>query len=104
MKFGQSVAMLAFTSLAILGTTQNLNANDIVASAFGLRIVAFAAMGFCIAGAIILLAYNEKKVMSTILKKYTQKPDNSPVEPAESVSDPEPAEPAEVSSGEDKAE
>ena len=104
MKFGQSVAMLAFTSLAILGTTQNLNANDIVASAFGLRIVAFAAMGFCIAGAVILLAYNEKKVMSTILKKYTQKPEDSPAEPAESVSDPEPAEPAEVSSGEDKAE
>ena len=69
MKFGQSLAMLAFTSLAILGTTQNLNSNDITASALGLRIVAFVAVAFCVTGALILLLYNEKKVMSTIAGK-----------------------------------
>lgn len=69
MKFGQSVAMLAFTSLAIIGTTQNLNSNDITASSLGLRIVAFVAMAFCVAGALILMLYNEKKVMRTIADK-----------------------------------
>ncbi len=69
MKFGQSVAMLAFTSLAIIGTTQNLNSNDITASALGLRIVAIVAVAFCVAGALILMLYNEKKVMSTIADK-----------------------------------
>ena len=69
MKFGQSVAMLAFTSLAIIGTTQNLNSNDITASVLGLRIVAFVAVAFCVAGALILMLYNEKKVMSTIADK-----------------------------------
>ena len=32
MKWGQSIAMLVFTSLAIIGTTQNVNANDITAT------------------------------------------------------------------------
>ena len=69
MKFGQSVAMLVFTSLAILGTTQDLTSNDLTASAFGLRIVAIAAVVFCVAGAVILSFYNEAKVMKTIAKK-----------------------------------
>jgi len=69
MKFGQSVAMLVFTSLAILGTTQDLTSNDLKASAFGLRIVAIAAVVFCVAGAVILSFYNEAKVMKTIAKK-----------------------------------
>jgi len=69
MKFGQSVAMLVFTSLAILGTTQDLTSNDLTASAFGLRIVAIAAVIFCVAGAVILSFYNEAKVMKTIAKK-----------------------------------
>jgi len=69
MKFGQSVAMLAFTSLAIIGTTQNLNSNDITASVLGLRIVAIVAIAFCVAGALILMLYNEKKVMQTIAGK-----------------------------------
>ena len=69
MKLGQSIAMLAFTSLAIIGTTQNLNSNDITASSLGLMIVAFAAVAFCVLGAVILMFYNEKKVMKTIAKK-----------------------------------
>ena len=66
MKFGQSVAMLVFTSLAVLGTTQDLKSNDLTASPIGLRIVALVAVCFCVLGAIILMAYDEKKVMKTI--------------------------------------
>ena len=66
MKWGQSLAMLIFTSLAIIGTTQNVNANEITASALGLRIVAIAAIAFCLLGALILSLYNEKKVMKVI--------------------------------------
>ncbi len=69
MKFGQSVAMLVFTSLAVLGTTQDITSNDLTASPFGLRIVAIAAVIFCTAGAVILSFYNEKKIMGVIAKK-----------------------------------
>ncbi|MBQ5399418.1 MAG: MFS transporter [Ruminococcus sp.] len=68
MKFGQSLAMLVFTSLAIIGTTQNTNSNDITASVLGMTIVGFVAVAFCSFGALILSLYNEKKVMSTIEK------------------------------------
>ncbi|MBR2121417.1 MAG: MFS transporter [Lachnospiraceae bacterium] len=66
MKFGQSVAMLAFTSLAVLGTVQDITSNDLTASETGLRIVAIVAVLFCVLGAVILSFYNEKKVMDTI--------------------------------------
>ena len=66
MKFGQSIAMLVFTSLAVLGTTQDLTSNDLTASEPGLRIVAIVAVCFCVLGAVILMAYDEKKVMKTI--------------------------------------
>ena len=66
MKFGQSVAMLVFTSLAVLGTTQDLTSNDLTASPVGLRIVAVVAVVFCVLGAVILAAYDEKSVMKTI--------------------------------------
>ncbi len=66
MKFGQSIAMLVFTSLAVLGTTQDLSSNDLTASPVGLRIVAIVAVLFCVLGAIILISYDEKKVMSDI--------------------------------------
>lgn len=66
MKMGQSVAMLVFTSLAILGTTQDLKSNDLTASEPGLRIVAIVAVVFCTLGAVILALYNEKKVIGTI--------------------------------------
>ena len=72
MKWGQALAMLVFTSLAILGTTQVANSNEITASAFGLRIVAIVAVVFCVLGAIILAAYNEKKVMKTIEDHHQQ--------------------------------
>ena len=66
MKFGQSVAMLAFTSLAVLGTVQDITSNDLTASETGLRIVAIVAVLFCVLGAVILSLYHEKKVMETI--------------------------------------
>ena len=75
MKMGQSVAMLIFTSLAILGAdnltnTANQASNDITATVFGLRWVSIAAVAFCTLGAVILALYNEKKVMSTIEKAH----------------------------------
>ena len=69
MKWGQALAMLVFTSLAIIGTTQAENSNEITASALGLRIVAIVAVCFCTLGALILALYNEKKVMKTIESK-----------------------------------
>lgn len=72
MKMGQSVAMLVFTSLAILGTTQDLTSNDLTASAFGLRIIAIVAVVFCTLGAVILAAYKEKKVMKTIEEAHAK--------------------------------
>ncbi len=66
MKFGQSIAMLVFTSLAVLGTAQDLTSNNLTASPAGLRIVAITAVCFCVLGAFILMTYDEKKVMSDI--------------------------------------
>ena len=73
MKWGQALAMLVFTSLAIIGTTQAENSNEITASALGLRIVAIVAVCFCTLGAVILALYNEKKVMKTIESKKEKK-------------------------------
>ena len=58
-----------FTSLAIFGTTQNLDSNDITANPTGLTIVAFVAVTFCVLGAVILSLYNEKGVMKTLSEK-----------------------------------
>ncbi len=73
MKWGQALAMLVFTSLAIIGTTQAANSNEITASKLGLRIVAIVAVCFCTLGAVILGLYNEKKVMKTIESKTEKK-------------------------------
>ena len=62
--------MLAFTSLAVLGTMQDLKSNDLTASPIGLRIVAIVAIVFCVLGAVILSFYNEKKVMKTIADEH----------------------------------
>lgn len=68
MKFGQSLAMVLFTSFAIIGTSQNADANDIVASKTGMMVVAIVAVAFCVTGAIILFFYREKHIMKTIAK------------------------------------
>ena len=72
MKWGQALAMLVFTSLAILGTTQDLKSNDLTASEFGLRIIAIVAVAFCPLGALILSFYKEKKVMKTIEEAHAK--------------------------------
>jgi len=72
MKWGQALAMLVFTSLAILGTTQDLKSNDLTASEFGLRIIAIVAVAFCALGAVILALYKEKKVMQTIEEAHAK--------------------------------
>ena len=59
MKLGQSIAMLAFTSLAIIGSVgvQDKTSNDITATTTGLLIVAIVAVVFCVLGAAVLLMY-----------------------------------------------
>ena len=74
MKFGQSLAMLLFTSLAIIGTTQNANSNDITASTLGMTVVGIVAVVFCVLGACIMIFYNEKKIMKSIAKEEEQTP------------------------------
>ena len=69
MKWGQSIAMLVFTSLAIFGTAQDKTSNDITANPTGLTIVAFVAVTFCVLGALVLSFYNEKGVMKTLSEK-----------------------------------
>ena len=69
MKLGQSIAMLAFTSLAIIGTVNaDKTSNDITANPLGLGIVAIVAVVFCVLGAVILFFYREKKIMKIIAK------------------------------------
>ncbi|MCR5350495.1 MAG: MFS transporter [Acholeplasmatales bacterium] len=85
MKFGQSLAMLVFTSLAILGTKQDTTKNDITANPIGLMIVAIVAVAFCVLGAVILFFYREKKIMKTIAKEE----DKAYLEAIESEKEPE---------------
>ena len=66
MKFGQSLAMLIFTSLAIIGAEQQTELNEIVASVEGMIFVGIVSVLFCVLGAGLLLLYNEKKVMKVI--------------------------------------
>ena len=68
MKLSQSVVMLAFTSLAILGVNQDTSSNGIVASEHGLRLVAIAAIAFCLMGAVFLFFYREKNVNDVIAR------------------------------------
>ena len=68
MKFGQSLAMLLFTTFALIGNTVDASSNEIVPTKIGMVVVAIAAVVFCALGAVILFFYREKKVMSTIAK------------------------------------
>ena len=69
--------MLVFTSLAVLGATQNLKSNDLTASPVGLRIVAVVAVCFCVLGAVLLGRYDEKKVMAVIQDNESAAEDDS---------------------------
>jgi GPH family glycoside/pentoside/hexuronide:cation symporter len=68
MKFGQSLAMILFTSLAVAMAASKVT-DEVYPSKLGLVIVAIVAVAFCVAGAVILFFYNEKKVMKTIAKE-----------------------------------
>jgi len=57
-KLGQSLAMIIFTSLATLGS-----------HGFGYRVAALSASILCLIGGIILMFYNEKKVLSVTANK-----------------------------------
>ena len=73
MKWGQSLAMLLFTSLAIIGVNRAsadlTGKNEITASAIGLTIVAITAVVFCVAGAVILLMYDEGRINRILARK-----------------------------------
>ena len=67
MKFGQSLAMILFTSFALIGGIEV--DNDLYPAKTGMLIAALVAVAFCVAGAFILMLYKEKKVMKIIAKK-----------------------------------
>ncbi|MBR4495907.1 MAG: MFS transporter [Acholeplasmatales bacterium] len=75
MKLGQSIAMLVFTSLAVIGAStmeEEVDPNQISATWQGVTIVACVAVVFCLLGAFILFFYNEKKVLATIEKAHIE--------------------------------
>ena len=69
MKLGQTIAMLVFTSLALIGNTRDASADEIFPTTKGLLVVAIVAIGFCLAGAGVLFMYREKKIMKIIAKE-----------------------------------
>ena len=69
MKFGQSLAMILFTSLSVAMLAADATPDEIFPSKEGMIVVAVVAVAFCVLGAIILFFYREKKVMQTIAKE-----------------------------------
>ena len=70
MKFGQSLALVLFTSIALIGgVVKPEDPNTVYPAKIGMLIAALVAVAFCVAGALILFLYNEKKVMKTIAKE-----------------------------------
>ena len=61
MTFGQTLAMILFTSISILGT-----------NGFGYRMTAVVATTFCLLGGLIFLRYREKDVLATIAGDYDE--------------------------------
>lgn len=67
-KMGQSIALLLFSSLRLIGitTVDGVEKSD----GSGYRISLYVAMGFVILGSIALYFYNEKRVMNTIKQAH----------------------------------
>ena len=88
MKFGQSLAMILFTSLAVsmAAASASGSTTEVYPSKAGLIIVAAVAVAFCVLGAVILMFYREKRVMKIIAKEEDKaflqavEEDNEPVE------------------------
>ena len=69
MKFGQALAMILFTSLAMCEAPKDPTVEELSPTVLGLRLTAIVAIGFCLAGAVILFFYREKYIMKTIMKE-----------------------------------
>lgn len=70
MKLGQSIAMLLFTSLATIGSVSvATGTGEIVEKAgtsTGYRVVALVAAGCCLLGGLIMMLFNEKRILKVI--------------------------------------
>lgn len=64
-KLGQSIAMIIFTSLAVIGQYEN-SLGEIENNGTGYRLSLVVALVLCVVAAIIIFFYNEKSVMETI--------------------------------------
>ena len=74
MKFGQSLALVLFTSLSVIGQEGDTSKmTELVPTTTGLLIAALVAIGFCVTGALILFLYREKHVMKIIAKEGDEK-------------------------------
>lgn len=62
-KLGQSLAMLMFTSIALIGGDVEKGESGY---GLGYRLTALLAAGLCLLGGIVFLKYNEKKVIDRI--------------------------------------
>lgn len=70
MKFGQSLAMILFTSFALIGgKVLESDPDTIYPAKTGMMIAALVAVAFCVLGAVILMFYREKHIMKTIAKE-----------------------------------
>lgn len=64
MTLGQTLAMILFTSLSIVGS-----------GGFGYRLTALVATAFCLAGGVIFLRYHEQRVLGTIAQGHPEELD-----------------------------
>jgi len=65
-KMGQSIGAIVMPSLIMIGASGT--GNDLV-GAKGVRLSTLFALGFCVVGVVLLLCYNEKKVMATLARR-----------------------------------
>ena len=75
-KMGQSIAMIIFTSLAVVGqyTVVTGDGSTVIRNnGTGYRISLIIAMVLCILAMVVIRFYNEDKVMSTIKKGHELK-------------------------------
>lgn len=74
-KLGQSIAMIIFTSLAVIGqytTLDETGAEIIKNNGTGYRISLLVALVLCILAAVVVIFYNEKKTLGTIEQKHEE--------------------------------
>nr|HPO03867.1 MFS transporter [Treponemataceae bacterium] len=65
-KMGQSIGAVILPSLVMLGASAS---NGEVVGVFGVRLTTICALGFCVAGVLLLLRYDEKKVQDTLSRR-----------------------------------